>query len=363
MLATLWSILSSAAGPANAAESGLQSRAPHATAADLYHDYCSVCHGDKGDGRSRARGSMQPPPLAFTEADPQTLNRERMLVSVRHGRPGTAMAGWGSQLRDDQIQAVVDFIRERFMRQAGSNSQGARIYARNCSVCHGDHGQGAVWATTSLSTRPRNFTTPAAARELDRERMIQSATYGRADTAMPGFASQLSNAEIESVVDFIRGRFMVEADAAPAQSAAAHAHGSGTPAGHPHGAHEHATRARAGVTDGDGFPSGLRGDASRGAALYRINCVPCHGERGNGQGPRAYFILPKPRDFTHPAARQSLDRAHLYAAIAKGTLRTEMPAWEKVLDAQSIADLAEYVHRSFIAPTRAEAARRGTTDR
>ena len=28
----------------------------------LYHNYCSVCHGDRGDGRSRAQNSQKPPP-------------------------------------------------------------------------------------------------------------------------------------------------------------------------------------------------------------------------------------------------------------------------------------------------------------
>jgi len=31
-------------------------------------------------------------------------------------------------------------------------------------------------------------------------------------------------------------------------------------------------------------------------------------------------------------------------------LRTEMPAWEKVLDRQQIADIAEYVFNSFVKP-------------
>jgi mono/diheme cytochrome c family protein len=32
----------------------------------LYHNYCSVCHGDKGDGRSRATGSLSTVPRDFT---------------------------------------------------------------------------------------------------------------------------------------------------------------------------------------------------------------------------------------------------------------------------------------------------------
>ena len=36
--------------------------------------------------------------------------------------------------------------------------------------------------------------------------------------------------------------------------------------------------------------------------------------------------------------------------IGKGKLGTEMPAWEKVLEPQQIADLSEYVFTAFIHP-------------
>ena len=49
------------------------------------------------------------------------------------------------------------------------------------------------------------------------------------------------------------------------------------------------------------------------------------------------------------AARHGLDRARLYTAIAEGTRGTEMPAWDKVLTPQEIANVAEYVYRAFIA--------------
>ena len=41
---------------------------------------------------------------------------------------------------------------------------------------------------------------------------------------------------------------------------------------------------------------------------------------------------------------------NLYKAIAEGTRGTEMPAWDKVLNPQEIADVAEYVYAAFIRP-------------
>ena len=39
-------------------------------------------------------------------------------------------------------------------------------------------------------------------------------------------------------------------------------------------------------------------DANAGKLLYMQHCSACHGERGNGAGPAAAFLDPRPRDFT-----------------------------------------------------------------
>ena len=317
--------------------------APHAQAASetedagdgkrLYAEYCSVCHGDRGDGQSRARNSMVPPPRDFTTpAAAVELSRERMISSVAEGRPGTAMAPWKTQLTEAQIAAVVDFIQTRFMLSAATagTERGRRLYAENCSVCHGDDGAGARWAAANMSPPPRNFTSEVAARDLTVERMVASVTHGRADTAMPGFAGQLSDEDIEAVVDYVRAAFLRK------------------PAGD---AGDTATSASTTPTAMDAaFADGLDGDAQRGKAFYLANCATCHGVEGDGKGPRAYFILPKPRNFRHADSRNRLNRPALYEAIAKGRLRTEMPAWETVLSSQEITDVAEYVFQAFIDP-------------
>ena len=96
---------------------------PHAAVADdaraaaLYARHCAACHGDQGDGKSRAQFGLNPPPRDFTSAASWfELSRERMLTSVKYGRPGTAMVGWAKRLEDRDIAAVVDYIRSHFMR-------------------------------------------------------------------------------------------------------------------------------------------------------------------------------------------------------------------------------------------------------
>lgn len=220
-----------------------------------------------------------------------------------------------------------------------------QLYHDYCSVCHGERGDGVSRASKSLFPSPRDFSSESAKRELSRERMIFSVTYGRPNTAMAGWQRQLAEVQIEAVVDYVRMKFMGLDARAGMQTASEH------DGNHAAGDHQHA------LPSGDlaryfadDYPVPLHANQANGEALYRHNCVPCHGDSGDGQGPRAYFILPKPRDFRHPAARVSLNRPHLFEAIAKGEVGSEMPAWEKVLSEQQIADISEYVIQRFIRP-------------
>jgi mono/diheme cytochrome c family protein len=322
----------------------------------LYHNYCSVCHGDKGDGNSRAQNSLKPAPLNFTSPAAAQLPRARMIASVQNGRPGTAMTAWKGQLSEAEIGALVDYVRDTFMPAAhnADASRGRTVYSKNCAVCHGEQGDGRSRAQGSLNPPPRDFTSAATRAELSRQRMLDSVTFGRADTAMAGFKSQLSDADIQAVVDYIRAGFMAQSDTSGI-SGVRHGRRQPTPDGaqpiSPAPVAVAAATQQASAPDhGAPLPRGLHGDAVKGGVFYMSNCATCHGASGDGRGPRAYFILPKPRNFLHPAARQQFNRPALYEAIANGKLRTEMPAWSQVLSPQEIANVAEFVFQRFIAP-------------
>jgi len=212
----------------------------------------------------------------------------------------------------------------------------ATIYTESCSVCHGDDGRGAVWGQASLATPPRNFRTEASRQELTRERMIASVTAGRPGTPMPGFGTQLSIEEIMAVVDYVRSEFMAPADAGSGQQPRLPGNTEYGPIG-------------SDARPADDAPVAQAADASQGALLYAQNCVDCHGANGGGDGPRAYFIFPKPRNFNDPATRQYLTRRNLYNGIKYGVVGKEMPAWGKVVSDGQIANLTEYVYQQFIA--------------
>jgi len=328
---------------------------PASQGADVYQEYCSVCHGNQGDGMTRVRRGLNPPPRDFTSRLAKAeLTRERMLTAVKQGRANTAMMPFASRLSEEEINAVVDHVRSRFMLKEEVAldaamvllERGKNTYTANCAVCHGDDGNGAMWTKTSLNPPPRDFTTLQALELLNRSRMITSVTHGRSSTAMMSFAKRLSTEDIEAVVDYIRTTFVgrVKTVQPPPENVAGHRHDHAAPP-------SSVQTPPIAVVAADmtlPFVNGLEGDRDAGRQFYMENCFTCHGRKGDGNGPRSNFIRPKPRNFLHVDSRRSLNRPALYQAISIGKPGTVMPAWSKVLNEQQIVNVAEFVFHAFI---------------
>ena len=292
----------------------------------IYKDNCSVCHGDRGDGRSRASNSLVPPPRDFTEAG--SLTREYMIYTVANGKPGTAMTSWKTRLNPQQIEAVVDHVRSKFMQEAIEThfAPGRLAYSHYCKSCHGEQGQGVL--AGGLTVAPRSFLVPGARAELSRERMLAAVTRGVPGILKHEFTENLSVDQTWSVIEYVREVLMVD-NVAP------------LPAPTP-------DTDKTQVDINLPMPKGLIGDARLGEHFFMGNCATCHGTLGDGQGPRAYFMTTKPRNFLDDYSRTTLNRPAIFSAVTHGRLGTEMPAWGKVLTEQEIANVAEFVFRAFI---------------
>jgi len=309
---------------------------PSAPIAELYQSNCSVCHGDAGDGVSHASQGLNPPPKDFTSPEyALAVSPEVIATFIRKGKPGTAMIAWQSVLSEQDIKNLADYVMTRFVAPSrpgpAPTDEAFVLYQENCSVCHGDDGIGAVWGQESLASAPRNFRSDATRRELSRERMIAAVSFGKPGTPMPGFATQLEPRQIETVVDYVREKFMTDEATQGSNFAQADHFASGEYQSLP-------------------IPGELVGDRARGRAFYVANCVVCHGVAGDGNGPRAYFIFPRPRNFLDPATREIFNRPRLFEGIKDGVIGKEMPAWGKVLSDQNVADITEYVYEAFIRP-------------
>ena len=90
--------------------------------------------------------------------------------------------------------------------------------------------------------------------------------------------------------------------------------------------------------------------ADGGQAIYETRCAVCHGSEGDGTGPGAEFLDPRPRDFRRgwykirtTASGQLATDADLFKVIANGMPGTTMPAWGDVLSEDEIGDVAAYI--------------------
>ena len=104
--------------------------------------------------------------------------------------------------------------------------------------------------------------------------------------------------------------------------------------------------------DIQGLENPLRKDAANfkksvaeGAAIYIKNCVFCHGDNLDGDGPFASALNPPPANFTDPGTIAMLQEAFLFWRIAKGgpalpkestPWNSVMPAWEDRLSEEEI---------------------------
>ncbi len=87
-----------------------------------------------------------------------------------------------------------------------------------------------------------------------------------------------------------------------------------------------------------------------GYAIYRRNCLHCHGVSGAGDGPTAAFLYPTPRDyrkgifkFTSTPTGARPHRDDLRRTITYGLHGTSMPAFESLLTEAEIEQVIEYV--------------------
>lgn len=193
--------------------------------------------------------------------------------------------------------------------QQGTDPQtlenGARLYAENCAVCHGDQGQGRIGATLA-----KNW--PSIRPDLTIKTIIINGVLG---SPMPAWGETkggpLSDAEINALVAYILSWQ------------------TGTPVPLP-------------TLDLKPLPQitpipGVEGDPTQGAALYQLNCKVCHGEDGQG---RIGATLAK----NWPGIRPDLS---IKTTISSGVLGSWMPAWSQEkggpLNETDINNLTAYI--------------------
>ncbi len=83
-------------------------------------------------------------------------------------------------------------------------------------------------------------------------------------------------------------------------------------------------------------------DAARGEALFKQNCVDCHGSTGKGDGPKAAELTPKPASFHNPDVADALSPYRVFTTVRFGISGTAMVPFTALSD-RDRWDIAFYV--------------------
>jgi mono/diheme cytochrome c family protein len=93
--------------------------------------------------------------------------------------------------------------------------------------------------------------------------------------------------------------------------------------------------------------AGNQAALKEGKSLYTTNCVPCHGDKGKGDGPAAAALNPKPADHSSSAMLRETD-GNLFYKISEG--RTPMPQYKAVLTEKQRWELVTYIRTLYKGP-------------
>src|SRR5512139_752765 len=191
------------------------------------------------------------------------------------------------------------------LSQAEADSDGARLYARNCAVCHGEKGTGGIGVPLAL---------PSFQASITDDYLRKTIHLGRPGRVMPTF-SNLKDDEIDAIVRYVRSW-----NPGPAVTY------SSKP---------------------------VQGNPAHGRQLFQKYCVACHGANGEGaQGTGVTFSRPRNLPIMAPALHNpgflaAAPDAMIKATLMRGREGTPMVSFLKQgLKEKDINDVVSYV-RSF----------------
>lgn len=170
--------------------------------------------------------------------------------------------------------------------EAAAQRSGAEIWAQNCGNCH--------------VLQPANRYTAERWAIIMRHMQINA---------------RLTDTETEAVLEFLKAGARRTASAEPKQDV--------------------------GTRLASSDPSYVPALGRNGAEIFKKQCVACHGDSGEGDGPAAVALNPRPSDLTDAAVMEGLTDADLRKVIAQGI--GSMPGFESILEPDELEAVLDYV--------------------
>lgn len=248
-------------------------------ASGLFQQYCSSCHGERV-------------PAAATVSEARDI--------IASGGPHQTMPVWGDILTPQQLDALIQYTLQG--SQGAPLELGGRLFAENCSPCHGDFGEGGP-----NPTRPGDIIAPISSAEYlqtrDDATLRAVIRQGQPDFGMSpfgtGFGGPLDDDDIDAIVTFLRSWEASPPVELPPEVAAPQVEATG-------------------------------------AEIYAEVCAQCHGPSGEGN------IGPSLKDTAFQTANS--DEA-IFNTINLGHSATAMIGWGDILTADQIRQLVGFIRQ------------------
>lgn len=201
----------------------------------VFFEYCSGCHGRRGDGRGPQSLNLKPKPQNLRNAQfVKYLTDDRMYSSISGGVRGTSMQAFEMMLSAEKRWNVIHYIRSLtadgtlnlpnsiayqavapdvvnpILLTDASLSTGRRIFRNYCANCHGAAADGNSLLAPNLIPAPRNLVAVTLWGEkpfidyLSDARLYDSITNGVPGTSMLPWIGVLTDEERWHIVNFLR---------------------------------------------------------------------------------------------------------------------------------------------------------------
>ena len=95
----------------------------------------------------------------------------------------------------------------------------------------------------------------------------------------------------------------------------------------------------------DGFTQGLPEELDRGHAIYKKNCLRCHGPNGEGNGPDAVTLMVPPANF-HAHESRVKSEMELHSAVLWGRAFSPMHGWFNKLTIEEMKAVVRYIRQN-----------------
>ncbi len=168
----------------------------------VYKDHCVGCHGQRGDGASKAAPSLSTASTTSLAIKPRSAEYYDKIVRKGGAAVGglKSMPAWQDKLSQEQITGVIAFLRVVSVPAR----RGEVVFKTNCVLCHGIAADGKGRAAALYNPRPADLTRSEESDEYKTHIIGSGGEAVGRSKVMPAWGDRLSKAETDDVVKYLR---------------------------------------------------------------------------------------------------------------------------------------------------------------